>query len=94
MTRRSKGPLAGKTRNLTRHNKPSTLGVNDIIKSLKVGDKVAIVPKSNGRDIPHPRYKGRIGNIIEVRGASYIVEIKIMNAKRKIVVPAMHLDKR
>lgn len=93
MSKRSSGLLSGKSRNLTRHNKPSSLSVNDIIKSFKVGDKVAVVPKSTYRNIPHPRYKGKIGVVLAQRGSAYEIEIKSMSAKRKLVVPVVHLDK-
>lgn len=72
---------------------PSAARVSDIIKNLKEGERVAIVPRGNFKNIPHPRYKGRIGKIIEKRGSSYVVEINVMRAKRTLIVPAMHLQK-
>ncbi|MCL5430405.1 MAG: hypothetical protein M1504_02925 [Candidatus Marsarchaeota archaeon] len=93
MTKRSHGLFVGKTRHLARHHKPSTLSVNAYVKSFEVGDKVAIVPKGNFRNIPHPRYRGRIGTVIERRGSSYVVSVKIMSAKRQVIVPAVHLER-
>ncbi|MGC8670155.1 MAG: 50S ribosomal protein L21e [Candidatus Micrarchaeia archaeon] len=93
MTKRSNGLFVGKTRNLARHHKPSDLAVSSILKGFKVGDKVAIVPKSNFKNIPHPRYKGRIGTVIEKRGSSYVVELKMFNSTKKLIVPAVHLDR-
>lgn len=85
--------FVGKTRHLARHHMPSRLSVSDRIKRFNLGDKVAIVPKGNFRNIPHPRYKGKIGKVIEIRGAAYVVELKVFNATRKLVVPAVHLEK-
>ena len=93
MTKRSHGLFVGKTRHLARHHKPSMLSVNDFIKKIEVGDKVAIVQKGNFRDIPHPRYRGRIGTVIEKRGQAYIVKVRIMSAERTLTVPAVHLEK-
>lgn len=93
MSKNSKGLLSGNTRNLARHHKPSAQRVRDIIKNFNVGDRVAIVPKGNTKNIPHPRYKGRIGVIKEKRGNGYVVEIKVMNAKRLLVVHASHIEK-
>jgi len=93
MSQRSNGLFVGKTRHLARHHMPSRLAVSSIIKSFNIGDKVAIVPKSNFKNIPHPRYKGRIGTIIEKRGNSYVVELKMFKATKKLIVPVMHLDK-
>ena len=93
MTKRSAGLFVGKTRHLARHHRPSALSVSTFIKSFKEGDKVAIIPKGNFRNIPHPRYKGRIGTVLERRGDAYVVEVKIMSARRKLTVPAVHLEK-
>jgi large subunit ribosomal protein L21e len=93
MTKRSNGLFVGKTRHLARHHKPSSLNISETIKGFEIGDKVAIVPKGNFKNIPHPRYKGRIGTVMEKRGNSYVVELSMFNAKKKLVVPAIHLDK-
>jgi len=93
MTKKSKGLLSKRTRHLARHHMPSSSSVNDIIKEFKVGDRVAIVPKGNFANIPHPRYRGKIGFVKERRGRAYVVELKIMSATRKLTVPAIHLEK-
>ncbi len=93
MTKRSAGLFSGRTRNLARHHKPSAQSVRSYVKDFEIGDKVAIVPKGSVRNIPHPRYKGRIGVIKEKRGNAYVVEVTIMKAKRTLIVPAIHLDK-
>lgn len=94
MPKRSHGLFAGRTRHLARHHKPSTLSVNVFVKKFSVGDKVAIVPKGNFRDIPHPRYRGRVGTVLEQRGSAYVVKVRIMDSQKVLVVPAVHLEKR
>jgi large subunit ribosomal protein L21e len=93
MTKRSQGLFAGRTRHLARHHKPSLLSVSERIKSFENGDRVAIIPKGNFRNIPHPRYRGKIGKVIERRGGAYVVELKIMNSTKRLIVPALHLKK-
>ncbi len=94
MTERSHGLFVGRTRHLARHHKPSRLGLTKQIKSFNIGEKVVIVQKGNFRNIPHPRYRGRVGTVIEKRGSSYVVEIKLTpSTSRKIVVPQLHLEK-
>jgi large subunit ribosomal protein L21e len=93
MTKRSHGLFVGRTRHLARHHKPSTLSVSTFIKKFEIGDKVAIVPKGNQKNIPHPRYRGRIGRVVERRGSGYVVQLRMMTATRKLVVPAIHLEK-
>ncbi|MGD0729375.1 MAG: 50S ribosomal protein L21e [Candidatus Micrarchaeaceae archaeon] len=93
MTKRSQGLFTGKTRHLARHHKPSSLSVSEHIKTFKVGDTVAIVPKGSVKNIPHPRYKGKVGKVIARRGSAYVVELKIMSATKRLTVPVLHLNK-
>ncbi len=94
MSQRSHGLFVGRTRNLARHSKPSRLGITKLIKDFKVGDRVIIMPKSNFKNIPHPRYKGKVGTVTEKRGSAYIVEIHTSKSMtRSIIVPQMHLER-
>ncbi|MDE1847237.1 MAG: hypothetical protein KGH52_04235 [Candidatus Micrarchaeota archaeon] len=94
MSPRSHGLFIGRTRHLARHHKPSRLGLTKLIKHFELGEMVAIVPKGNFRDIPHPRYRGKIGKIIEKRGTAYVVLIPVSKSNaRKIIVPQRHLEK-
>ncbi|MDE1860980.1 MAG: hypothetical protein KGH72_04675 [Candidatus Micrarchaeota archaeon] len=44
--------------------------------------------------MPHPRYKGRVGTVIERRGDSYVVQVAVSKSTtRKIIVPQMHLER-
>ena len=65
----------------------------DVHKGVPDREKAAIVPKGNQRNIPHPRYKGKIGTVIEKRGSAYVVELRIFNTTKKLVVPVEHLEK-
>ncbi len=93
MTMRSRGLFSRHSRNLARHNMPHKISVREIIKEFKPGDKVAIVPKANMKNIPHPRYKGKIASVIEKRGSAYVVELKVFNATKRLIVPGLHLKK-
>jgi large subunit ribosomal protein L21e len=93
MTKRSQGLLVGKTRHLARHHKPSTLSVSEHIKSFENGDRVAIIPKGNVKNVPHPRYRGKIGKVVKRMGTGYVVELKVFNSTKRLVVPSLHLRK-
>ncbi len=94
MTGRSHGLFVGRTRHLARHHKPSKLSITKQIKNFGVGDKVVIVPKGNFRDIPHPRYRGRVGTVKEKRGSAYVVEVMVSRrTRRSIIVPQRHLER-
>ena len=52
----------------TRRQYSRTKKGTEALEDYEVGDKVAIIPKGSVKNIPHPRYKGRIGVIKEKRG--------------------------
>jgi large subunit ribosomal protein L21e len=41
--------------------------------------------------MPHPRFKGKTGRIIEKRGKSYIVQILDGNKAKKLIARPEHL---
>ena len=73
---------------------PSRMGISKRIKRLEIGSKVVIMPKGNFRNIPHPRYKGRVGTVLERRGDAYVIEIYVSKStKRTLIVPQLHLER-
>ena len=93
MTERSHGLFVGRTRHLARHHKPSRLSISSRLKSFKPGDKVVIVPKGNFKDIPHPRYRGRVATVMERRGNAYVVKLNVpKSTSRTLVVNQVHLE--
>ncbi len=94
MSERSHGLFSGRARHLARHHKPSKLAIGKLLKNFNVGDKVAIVPKGVFKDIPHPRYRGRVGTVTGKRGGAYVVELMVSNkTKRTLVVNQRHLER-
>lgn len=89
----SKGIFSRSTRKLAKHHKPSRLTITEKIKSFRPGDKVVVLQKGNFRDIPHPRYRGRVGDVVERRGSAYVVKIEVSKSiTRKLIVPQRHLE--
>jgi large subunit ribosomal protein L21e len=94
MSQRSHGLFVGRTRQLARHHRPSRLGLTTLIKDFKINDRVIIIQKGNFKNIPHPRYRGRVGTVIEKRGDAYVVRVNTSKSlTRSIIVPQMHLEK-
>ena len=94
MAQRSHGLFVGRTRQLARHHKPSRLGITKLIKHFNIDDKVVISPKGNFSNIPHPRYRGRVGTVTAKRGDAYVVIIHTSKSTmRTLIVPQMHLEK-
>ena len=94
MSQRSHGLFVGRTRQLARHHRLSRMGITTLIKNFQIGDRALILPKGNMKNIPHPRYKGRVGTVIEKRGDAYVVLVSTSKSKSvKIIVPQAHLEK-
>ncbi len=88
MVKRSKGAFSGRTRQLRGKGKVS---VTQAVRTFKVGDKVIITPKARRSGLPHLRYANRHGVIVEKRGRGYLVQVKDINAVKKIIVGSIHL---
>lgn len=88
--KRSRGTLSRATRKLKIKRKLTAV---DVLKEFKIGDKVIIEPIVNQKGFPHPRFKGKTGIVIGIRGNSYEVEIKDFERKKLLVVPSVHLKK-
>ena len=88
MVKRSKGAMNGKTRKL---KGKGIVTVAQMVRTFKVGEKVIVTPKAKWDGMPHLRYTGRQGTIIEKRGKSYYVEVRDFSVKKRIIVGAVHL---
>ena len=58
---------------------------------IKVGDQVVLSPMAKYAGLPHLRYSGKQGPIIEKRGRGYVVRVSDFKATKDIVVGAVHL---
>lgn len=69
------------------------LGTTKLLQKFDIGDKVCIDLQSGYTGMPHPRYRGRSGTVIGRQGEAYVVEIKDMNARKKLIITGVHLKK-
>ena len=91
MAKRSRGILSSHTRHL---NKKKKITINDQIKKLEIGTKVSLDPHPvYNTAMPHMRYKGKVGTVVEARGKSYVVEIMDGGLKKKIITSPIHIKK-
>ncbi len=66
--------------------------ITKFLQEFEIGQRVVISPEpSSHKGMPHHRYKGRIGKVIEKRGKSYIVEITDGNKVKKLICRPEHL---
>jgi large subunit ribosomal protein L21e len=93
MTLKSKGFRRSTRTNLSKKSRER--GLIPITRSLAtfdVGQKVHIVLEpSVHKGMPHPRFHGMTGTVVEQRGRSFLLEIKEGNAKKVIIARPEHL---
>lgn len=87
MVRKSYGKMRGTRKKLA---KKRTLTVNAYLKTFKEGDRVHIDLVSSS-PLPHPRFHGLTGEVIERRGRAYGVRIRDGHATKVIFLRSEHL---
>ncbi len=56
------------------------------------GDKVVVkIDSSIHKGMPHPRYNGKIGIVVEQRGKAYVIELRDFERTRELIVRPEHL---
>ncbi len=91
MTKRSRGPRS-KTRRKLKGRLKEKFKVEDSLKKFVEGESVVISQNPRvQKGMPHVRFKGLIGKIIEKRGESYAVKFNISKKQKEIVVRPEHL---
>ena len=56
------------------------------------GDKVVImIDSSVHKGMPHPRYHGRVGTIVNKRGRAYVVELLAGKKVKSLIVRPEHI---
>ncbi|MCX8195043.1 MAG: 50S ribosomal protein L21e [Candidatus Micrarchaeota archaeon] len=87
--KRSRGKMSKRSRLLGAAKRLVT--VASLTSSYMVGDRVAIDSQSKFPGMPHPRYRGRTGVIVDTRGKAYVVQIRDGNMLKELIVPPVHL---
>lgn len=89
MVKRSHGWRRGTRHKLKQRGR---LSVSPFLQRFKPGQQVIIVPQpSSHSGMPHPRFKGRIGVVVERRGRSYVLELKEGGKVKRIIASPEHL---
>jgi large subunit ribosomal protein L21e len=92
--RGSKGYYTGARRLLMK--KPREKGKPKLGKLLlehALGSQVIIkMDSSVQKSLPHKRFHGKIGTVLEKRGRGYVVSVTKGDAVKKIIVRAEHLE--
>lgn len=91
MVKKSRG-WRGSTRKKLKQDPSYRPPITKFLQEFKQGQDVVILQEpSSHKGMPHPRFKGKLGKVIEGRGQSYIVEIMDVNKKKKVISRPEHL---
>ena len=71
-------------------------GLGSIEKYLfdyEIDDRVDVItdPSQHKRGMPHRRYHGRTGVIVAIRGRCYLVDVKLGNSTKTLIIGKEHL---
>ena len=68
------------------------VGLSRIFRGYQPGEKVVVQLNSSiHKGMPHRRYHGKIGVIVEKRGRAYVIDVAQKKAMREIIVRPEHL---
>jgi large subunit ribosomal protein L21e len=91
--RKAKG-YRRKTRSLLKRNprERGKTGLSQILQEYEPDEKVVVkIDPSVHKGMPHRRYHGKIGVIVDKRGRSYVVNVPQGDAVKEIIVRPEHI---
>lgn len=92
--KKSKG-FRARTRRLLkkRPRERGKISLSKLLHQYKHGNRVVIkIEPSVQKGMPHRRYHGKVGTVIEKRGRSYVVSVTQGKALKEIIVRPEHLE--
>ncbi len=94
--RGSKGYRTGTRRLLAKKNRErGKIRLSKLLREYEPGSHVVVIIDSSvQKGMPHRRFHGKIGTVVEKRGRGYVVSVPQMNAVKKIAVRPEHLEPR
>jgi large subunit ribosomal protein L21e len=94
MTKKSKGFRSGSRRILTKEPRErGKLSLSKLLYEYQPGSQVVVkIEPSVHKGMPHRRYHGRVGTIVNKRGRSYVVSVSQGDAVRVIIARPEHLE--
>lgn len=91
--RGSKGPRSGTRKLFSKSPKERGLPpMSVILYQYEIGEKVVIkIDPSIHKGMPHKRFYGKVGTIIEKRGRSYVILVRDGNKEKKVIARPEHI---
>lgn len=70
------------------------ISIRKYLQKLNIGDKVSLnVEPAYQKGMYRPKFMGKVGTIVAVKGTCYEVEIKDFTKNKKLIVHPVHLTK-
>lgn len=70
------------------------VNINLALQTFELNDRVRIIQEpAMHKGMPMPKYKNRVGTVIEIRGNAYVVEVNDINKKKQIISNPIHLKR-
>lgn len=93
---RSRGPRRKSRSVLTKRvREKGKLGLSRLLVNYEVGDKVIInIDSAIHGGMPHKRFQGKVGTVVEKRGKAYILDIPQRKTSKYIVAGPEHIKKQ
>ncbi len=93
MKRRGRSYRKGTRQALRKHPRDrGKVTITRMLRKFNVGDKVAIVLEPAYHfGMPHPRFKGRVGEVVGQQGDCYLVKIKDGGKVKILISHPVHL---
>jgi large subunit ribosomal protein L21e len=92
--RKSRGYRAGTRRLLKKEPRErGKIRISKLLYEYQPGSRVVImIDSSIQKGMPHKRYHGKVGTVIDKRGRSFIVSVTQGEATKEIIVRPEHLE--
>ena len=92
--KKSKGYRAGTRRLLKKNSRErGKVKISKLLHEYQPGNSIVVkIDSSVQKGMPHRRFHGKIGTIVEKRGRSYVVSVNQGDATKEILVRHEHLE--
>ena len=93
MVVRSKGSRRGTRFKLKKNLRDKgKVSIRKLVQEFKKGERVKIFPEPSIQSgIPHKRFFGKDGVVVEKRGKAYVLEVEDGNMTKKVITLPVHL---
>jgi len=90
---RSRGPRRKSRGVMTKRvRERGKLGLTRLLARYEVGEKVVInIDPAVHKGMPHKRFQGKVGTVVERRGRAYVVEIPQAKTVKRVTATPEHL---